>query len=80
MDFYGELKWCPKCRRYVNYLLSTYSSFCVKCGAAVQLFSKTDMKKFKKQAAPEQPAPVTGPARTARRSSKPSRGSAPPQG
>jgi len=74
MDFYGELKWCPKCRRYVNYLLSTYSSFCVKCGTAVQLMSKADLKKFKKQSEPQ--APPTGPAGSARRPSKPSRGSA----
>jgi len=48
MQFYEEVKWCKCCRKYVNYLLSLKSSYCVNCGKEVTLFNETDLKNFKK--------------------------------
>jgi len=48
MDFYGERKYCPRCRRYVRFLMSTNHSYCVHCDQKVQIFSKEDLKKFHK--------------------------------
>jgi hypothetical protein len=48
MNFDDELKWCPKCHKYVKYLQSYNSSYCVKCGSTVYVFSKDDWKKFRK--------------------------------
>jgi len=46
MDFYSEKKWCDKCGRYVNYLMSVQHSYCIECGEIVTLFSKEDAEKF----------------------------------
>ena len=45
-DFYAELKWCPRCISYVRYMMSVNHSFCIDCGAKVQLFSKEDSARF----------------------------------
>ncbi len=47
-DFYSEKKWCPKCRKYVPYLVSLEKCYCARCGHPVTLFSEEDKKKFKK--------------------------------
>ena len=48
MNFYSEKKYCGRCKRYVRYLMSVESSYCVHCDGKVQLFSKSDLKKFHK--------------------------------
>ncbi len=46
MNYYDEYKWCRKCNRYVNFLLSMDYSYCIHCDARVVVFSKDDFKKF----------------------------------
>lgn len=48
IDFYGEKKYCRKCEKYVRFLMSIYHSYCIECGAVVQLFSSQDKRKFMK--------------------------------
>lgn len=57
MQYYDELKWCESCQKYVNYLLSLKGSYCIDCGAEVTLFSKQDMKDFKKSLERKPPVP-----------------------
>ena len=45
-DFYSDRKFCDHCNKYVSYLMSVESSFCVDCGAKVHLFSKKDWRSF----------------------------------
>ncbi len=45
-DFYTDHKFCDSCQRYVHYLMSVDTSFCVVCGARVHLFSKRDWDAF----------------------------------
>lgn len=45
-DFYTDRKFCDRCERYVHYLMSVDSSFCVECGHRVHLFSKRDWEAF----------------------------------
>ncbi len=44
--FYSDHKYCDKCDKYVSYLMSVDTSYCVECGAAVHLFSKSDWETF----------------------------------
>jgi len=48
MDFYTEMMWCRRCKDYVNYLQSTESSYCVRCGSKVQFFRDEDIKRIRK--------------------------------
>ena len=48
LDFYSEKKYCRHCDRYVRYLVSLNRSYCVVCGEGVNLFSKEDWKKFRR--------------------------------
>ncbi len=48
MQYYDEIKWCESCRSYVNFLLSLKGSYCIECGSEVFLFSKEDMRDFRK--------------------------------
>ena len=48
MDFYSELKWCNKCKKYVRYLMSIHQSYCIECGSPVTMFNKEDNEKFQK--------------------------------
>lgn len=45
--FYGDLEFCPCCRRYVRYLRSLKASYCVECGGAVRLFSDADLQRIR---------------------------------
>ncbi|MCB9916444.1 MAG: hypothetical protein H6828_15055 [Planctomycetes bacterium] len=45
-DFYSDRKYCDCCKKYVSYLMSIDTSYCVECGAAVHLFSKDDWQTF----------------------------------
>lgn len=45
-DYYEDRRWCPKCTRYVAYLLSPHDAWCVSCGAKVRLFSDTESREF----------------------------------
>lgn len=45
-DFYSDQKWCPSCDRYVAYLMSVTTSYCVECGGEVRLLSKEDWESF----------------------------------
>jgi len=56
MDFYAEVMWCKKCREYVNYLQSTESSYCVRCGAKVQFFREEDLRRIRKLLRSDEPA------------------------
>ena len=49
MNFDDEFKWCPDCKKYVNYLQSYNFSFCTECGGKVHLFSKQDWDSFQKR-------------------------------
>ena len=44
--FYSDRKYCDACKKYVSYLMSIDTSFCVECGGEVHLFSKDDWKSF----------------------------------
>lgn len=46
MGFDEEFKWCTKCKKYVKYLQSSDSSFCILCGSEVILFSEEDWEKI----------------------------------
>jgi len=52
MPYYEEVKWCARCKKYVRYLLSLKGSYCVDCGAEVSLFSKEDLREFKRALRP----------------------------
>jgi uncharacterized paraquat-inducible protein A len=56
MDFYAEVMWCRKCREYVNYLQSTESSYCVRCGSKVQFFRDEDLRRIRKLLRSDEPA------------------------
>jgi hypothetical protein len=45
-DFYGDRKYCDRCGKYVHYLMSVESSYCVDCGTRVHLFSRADWEDF----------------------------------
>jgi len=45
-DYYGDLKYCDQCDKYVHYLMSVDCSYCVHCGARVHLFSDSDWRSF----------------------------------
>jgi len=45
-DFYSDRKFCDHCGKYVSYLMSVESSYCVECGHEVHLFSKEDWNDF----------------------------------
>jgi anaerobic ribonucleoside-triphosphate reductase len=45
-DYYGDLKFCANCQKYVSYLMSTDHSYCIECGERVKLFSKEDWVQF----------------------------------
>ena len=45
-DFYSDRKHCDHCDKYVSYLMSVDTSFCVECGNEVRLFSKGDWQNF----------------------------------
>jgi len=45
-NFYNDKKYCDCCDKYVSYLMSVDSSFCVECGTEVHLFSKDDWTAF----------------------------------
>ncbi|MEE2940375.1 MAG: hypothetical protein VX460_08325 [Planctomycetota bacterium] len=45
-SFYRNRKWCPSCDRYVSYLMSVTTSYCVECGGEARLFSKVDWESF----------------------------------
>lgn len=45
--FYEDARFCPACRRYVHYLLSPLSAYCSICGEAVQVFSPSDLERFR---------------------------------
>jgi len=48
MDFYSEMKFCTRCKKYVRYLMSVHNSYCSECGEIVTLFSKEDGERFQK--------------------------------
>ena len=48
LDYYGESKWCPKCRDYVRFLMSVNHCYCIDCGGQVRLFNKKDWVAFHK--------------------------------
>ena len=56
-SFYSNRKWCPACDRYVAYLLSVTSSFCVECGGEVRLLSKVDWESFSESMNARRPGP-----------------------
>jgi hypothetical protein len=41
-DFYNNRKHCDSCNKYVSYLMSVDTSYCVECGSEVHLFSSSD--------------------------------------
>ncbi len=45
-NFYSDRKFCDSCNKYVSYLMSVDTSFCVECGHEVHLFSKDDWQSF----------------------------------
>jgi len=45
-DFYGDKKYCDPCGKYVHYLMSVETSYCIECGARVHLFSREDWDDF----------------------------------
>jgi hypothetical protein len=49
MNFDDELKWCPRCRKYVKYLQSYDYSYCIACGGKVHMFSREDWELFQKR-------------------------------
>jgi hypothetical protein len=63
---YSETKYCPRCRRYVRYLMALHESYCVHCDTKVRLFSDEDMNKFKR-------TPVLGARNPVRRRFLPTR-------
>jgi hypothetical protein len=54
-DFYSDRKHCPCCNKYVSYLMSLDTSYCVECGGEVQLFSKEDWKSFNQSLSDRRP-------------------------
>lgn len=48
-DFERDRRWCPRCRAYVRYLLSTAKAWCVDCGEPVRLFSRSDRELFNRE-------------------------------
>ncbi|HPF15197.1 MAG: hypothetical protein H6830_12730 [Planctomycetes bacterium] len=55
IDFYNDTKFCPKCMRYVRYLMSIHTSYCTECGGEVRLFSKEDWEEFNHGVVPKRP-------------------------
>lgn len=45
-DYYTDLKYCSKCRKYVSYLMGMEHSYCTACGNRVRLFSENDWVAF----------------------------------
>jgi hypothetical protein len=43
----ADQRWCPKCGRYVSYLLSVEAAYCVECDGVVRLFSRDDEDAFR---------------------------------
>ena len=48
MSFYSERMWCRACNDYVNYLQSTESCYCVRCGNKVQFFKDEDIRRIRR--------------------------------
>ncbi len=57
-NFYSETKYCPRCDRYVRFLQSVQTCYCVECGSKVNLFSTRDRKAFLRSLKSEQRKPV----------------------
>ena len=43
---YTDRKYCDQCDDYASYLMSVETSYCVRCGAQVHLFSEPDWESF----------------------------------
>ncbi|MFO1009781.1 MAG: hypothetical protein U1F29_06915 [Planctomycetota bacterium] len=54
-DYYSDLKYCPKCEKYVSYLMGMEHSYCVECGARVRLFSEQDWLAFNENITRQKP-------------------------
>lgn len=54
-DFYSDCKYCDACDKYVSYLMSIDTSYCVECGGEVHLFSKEDWQSFNQSLADRRP-------------------------
>lgn len=48
-DYYGDKKWCRRCRRNVRYLMSVNYSYCIHCGNVVTLFSEERRRRFNRE-------------------------------
>ncbi len=53
--FHNDTKFCPCCNEYVNYLASIDNSYCIQCGAQVQMFSAADRQAFQARLAARKP-------------------------
>ncbi len=53
--FHNDTKFCPCCNEYVNYLASIDNSYCIQCGAQVQMFSEADRAAFQAKLAARKP-------------------------
>ena len=53
--FHNDTKFCPCCNEYVNYLSSIDNSYCIECGAQVQMFSAADRLAFQAKLAARKP-------------------------
>ena len=47
-DYYHDHRFCDACRKYVSYLQSLDTGYCVECGGAVKIFSPSDLIAFRK--------------------------------
>lgn len=56
-SFDSNRKWCPACDRYVAYLTSITTSFCVECGGEVRLLSTVDWESFPESMDARRPGP-----------------------
>ncbi len=45
-SYYNDRKYCDHCNKYVSYLMSVDTSYCVECGNEVRLFSQEDWHSF----------------------------------
>ena len=56
-SFDSNRKWCPACDRYVAYLMSITTSYCVECGGEVRLLSTRDWESFSESMDARRPRP-----------------------
>lgn len=56
-SFDSNRKWCPACDRYVAYLMSITTSYCVECGGEVRLLSTVDWESFSESMDARRPRP-----------------------